>query len=377
MWYWLARLALWMPAKPWVELAVCLLALPQLQPSLGHWMSPLLAQRDRRLQRVAAKCVVRIIKAISVVLVGQPAIVHSADVLPHIDRAAELTWQVARHSAMTALLLYIRRYSQRSYYTVYKYFYYYQTEQLSWKQRPTAASARRQLLLILNEQRWAEFASAKTFGLAMVLFHQGEPEIPEWIAQLNFALARLLAVVTLSQALSSWQRELAPCGLLFALVLVQRRELAQYWRIVGAVGVGTALGVAGLPLWLCAAIVTIRPFWFGRSIIKFSLKRLSFAMSCAAPAFWLFSASIQPRRVWWQLLAYSLCLGWHCTAGVLAMLVFGQCSDHAPEHLLSMALVASLVYILVAYSCRPEQIAKPKVNILEQYQLIENYRATI
>jgi hypothetical protein len=374
--YFIALLALWRGTDFYAELILCIFALPPAQHAAHEmaWLQQVWAARDARVRRLAAKCVVRAIKAISWALVHRPALLHSADVLPHIDLAPQLMWQVLRHGAMTAMLLYIRRYSQRGYYTAYKYFYYYQTDQ--WAARPTAQQARRHLIKLLDEQRWSEFASARTFGLAVVLYHEGDPEIPQWIATVNFALARFFAVVTLAQAIGAWRADLAPLGIIASLLLVQRSELARYWQTVLAAALGVALCAAGGSVWLGALVATWRPFCFARSAIKFFLKRLVFALRCPAPAVWLLCAALPQPQCAPYLLAYSATLDTSSAMGLFVLLFCGAASRWEPMHLLACAAVASVLYVLAAYSQRPASVLQPKTTMVQGFHLIENYKAT-
>ena len=371
--YWLALLVFWRGTDFVSELILCSFALPPMQQQLAEWTQPLLERRDRQMRRIAAKCVVRAVRALSWALLHRPALVHSADVLPHIDRAPQLTWQVLKQGAMTAMLLYIKRYSQRSYYTAYKYFYYYQTEQLGWKQRPSAREARQQLTKMLDEQRWSEFATARAFGLAVILYHQGEPEVPQWVAQLNFSAARFFAVLTLSQAMQSWQPQLAPLGSLFALVLVQRSELSEYWRVLAAALLGAGAALLGAPLWLCAVLATGRPLWLTRALAKPVWKRLRYALHCRAPAVWLLCAALPLPTGAWQLLLYSLLLGWESALGTALLLLCGALSSYDPLHVLLCAAVASALYVLVVYSSRPETPKRPKTTLVRGHRVIEDY----
>ena len=379
--YQLALLALHAERQLWLELALCSVTLPPLQPRLLARLGVVVAWRDARAKRLAAKLVVRAIRALSEALLGQAALVRTQDVLPFVDRAPELVWQVCKHGAMTLLLLYVKRYSQRSYYTLLKYAYYYQTAQL--RRRPSAEEARRKLIALLDAQRWEAFAlDGRTFGLVMVLFHQGDPNAPQWIALLNFAAARFLAVWTLAQALHAWEARWAPLACAAALLLVQRAELEAYWRTCAAAALGAALiGVDAAPLWLGALVSTSRPLWFGvRSAARFAAKRLRYAAALRLPAYWLLSAALLAidRRAALPLLAYAATLSWYAPLGTLGLLLLGLRSAYALAHLLACALCFGALYTLLAYSLRPPPAAarQPKVSAPPRFRMIENYKPT-
>ena len=412
-------LALHAERQPLVELALCAVALPPLQPRALARLGALLAWRDGRVRRLAAKLVVRAIKALSVALLGQPALVHSADVLPFVDQAPELLWQICKHGSLTLLLLYVKRYSQRSYYWLLRTVYYYQTAQL--RRRPSATQARRKLVALLDQQRWGAFAlDGKTFGLVMVLFHQGEPDVPLWITSVNFAAARLVAVWTLAQGLHAAAPRWAPLACAAALLLVQRAELDAYWRTCGAAALGAAAIALDAPLWLGAALATSRPLWFGAgSLVKLLLKRLRYAAALQLPAYWLLCAGVlaqgtalandspwlgtlQLGSPWlgspwlgspWlgtlqlgalpihalgalPLLLYALTLPWHAAVGALALVLLGWRSAYAAAHLLPCALCASALYTVVAYSRREPTAPQPKISPPLRFRMIENYKAT-
>jgi hypothetical protein len=337
---------------------------------------PMVDWRNKRFQRLAAKCLVRTIKYLSLLILEEVPVLHSSDILPHLEQAPQILMTLGKHAAFTTLILLVKHYSPHYSYRLLRYAYLYQTNHLI--KPPSRQEARKKLKKLIGGEQWSW--DDKTIGLLMMIFLT-TPDLkpPRWVLALNFLTARLFAQWTLLQVVQAWHPEWAFLSLGFSLLLINRDELSQYWKTAVAAFAASVMALFGISGFGCALVATSRPIWFGlRSLVKLVLKRLLYAVELQVPAFWLLAATlIADSSHYLTLLLYSLCLPFpvHTVAGLVALAV-ASLFDCSSLHLLLCALVQGVIYTSVCFSNRPPPAVQPKIYKPTAFKVIEDYKTT-